>query len=284
MSSADDGAAPPFLPMVPPAQVSAVAVTSSEESVRTADVQRARLAASVLLIRDDEQGLEIFLQRRAAGMVFAPAVTAFPGGSVDRRDHEGPVPWSGPTAEWWSARFDCEQGQASALVCAAVRETFEECGVLLAGTAGFLADRCEDDLAGVRRRFVEGRQSIRELLEMRGWVLRADMLRPWANWITPEARPRRYDTRFFLAAYPPGQVADSLTTEATTAYWVRPTDALKAADEGSIQLMLPTRRCLEDLADSADVSAAFESAARRPIKPITPVITIRDGVEVVTVP
>ena len=110
------------------------------------------------------------------------------------------------------------------------------------------------------------------------------MLRPWANWITPEARPRRYDTKFFLAVCPSRQVADSLTSEATAASWVRPREALEAADEGSIQLMLPTRRCLEDLADLADVSAAFRCAEQRSIKSIMPVITIRDGVEVVTVP
>lgn len=244
----------------------------------------ARLAASVLLIRDGECGVETFLQRRAAGMAFAPDVTAFPGGGVSLRDYESPVPWSGPNPEWWSDRFNCDQAQAAASVCAAVRETLEECGVLLAGAVEAAGEHSVRDRAAARRHLVDDRESIRRVLEMNHWVLRADLLRPWANWITPEERPRRYDTKFFLASCPPGQEADSLTTEATAASWVRPREALEAAGQGSIQLMLPTRRCLEDLADVPDVSAAFERADRRRIKAIMPVITVRDGVEVVSVP
>jgi hypothetical protein len=109
------------------------------------------------------------------------------------------------------------------------------------------------------------------------------MLRPWANWITPESRPRRYDTNFFLAACPSTQVADPQTTEATAVCWVGP-GAPEAADEGVIQLMLPTRRCLEELTDLADAPAAFQRAEQRTIKADIAMITIRDGLEVVRVP
>src|SRR5579884_1454828 len=95
-----------------------------------------RPAATVMLLRDTGAGLEVFLQRRAKAMAFAPSVTVFPGGGVDDRDQRmAEAWWYGPPPSWWAGRFGCDEGLAAALVCAAVRETFEECGVLLAGSA-----------------------------------------------------------------------------------------------------------------------------------------------------
>src|SRR5206468_2840260 len=94
-----------------------------------------RDAATVLLVRDRPDGLEVFLQHRVRGMPFAGGMTVFPGGGVDARDADTSIAWTGPQPDWWAARFGCDTGLARALVCAAVRETFEEAGVLLAAPA-----------------------------------------------------------------------------------------------------------------------------------------------------
>ncbi|GAB3915097.1 hypothetical protein GCM10029964_127720 [Kibdelosporangium lantanae] len=90
-------------------------------------------AATVVLLRDTDTGVEAFLLRRVMGMAFAGGMTVFPGGGVDKRDADTAIAWTGPSAAWWAERFSCDVPLARALVCAAVRETFEESGVLLAG-------------------------------------------------------------------------------------------------------------------------------------------------------
>jgi 8-oxo-dGTP pyrophosphatase MutT (NUDIX family) len=238
-----------------------------------------------MLLRDGEHGLEVFLQRRAVGMAFAPDVVAFPGGSVDERDQRCPLSWRGPEPSWWAQRLGCAEGGATALVCAAVRELFEECGVLLAATsagAPLPADRRE--LADLRRRLEADRVPLVDLLDAKGWTIRADFLSPWSNWITPEVRPRRYDTRFFVAGVPEGQSADGSTTEAAAVQWCRPREALESSAAGDMRLMLPTRSCLEELTDIPDVAAALHTGHTRPINPIMPTITTRDGQETVTLP
>ncbi len=92
-----------------------------------------RQAATVLLLRDGAPGLEVYLLRRTKGMPFAGGMTAYPGGGVDPRDGDAEVAWSGPSPARWAAAFGCDERLARELVCAAVRETFEEAGVLLAG-------------------------------------------------------------------------------------------------------------------------------------------------------
>ena len=123
----------------------------------------------------------------------------FPGGGVDPSDGTADVRWSGPSPAWWAERFGVDEARAKALVCAAVRETFEECGVLLAGPT---EDTVVADTAGYAeaRRQLESRElSFADFLTRENLVLRADLLRPWANWITPVQEGRRYDTRFFVA-------------------------------------------------------------------------------------
>lgn len=236
-----------------------------------------RDAATVMLVRDAE-GLEVLLQRRAGGMAFAGGMTAFPGGGVDPRDGDGDIAvsscWAGPPPSWWAERFACSTSLATALVCAAVRETFEECGVLLAGRD---ADSTVDDARNYHRerRALETRElSLTEFLTDAGLVLRADLLRPWANWLTPEAEPRRYDTRFFLAALPEGQRADDVTTEAVDAVWRTPGAALAEWAGGERFLLPPTWVALSELDAFADVGTAL--AEVRTINRIIPRL-VRDG-------
>ena len=174
-----------------------------------------RDAATVALVRDGDAGLEVFLLHRVTGMAFAGGMTVFPGGGVDERDSDATIAWAGPQPAWWAGKLGVAEPLARALVCAAVRETFEECGVLLAGPT---ADTVVPDTTGyraARQSLVDREFSMAEFLAAQGLVLRADLLVPWSNWITPEQEPRRYDTRFFAAALPEGQRADGATTEAS---------------------------------------------------------------------
>lgn len=244
-----------------------------------------RDAATVVLMRDGAGGPEVFLLRRVRGMAFAAGMTVFPGGAVDPRDAEADVGWVGPPPTEWTAPFDADEALARALLCAAVRETFEESGVLLAGpSAGEVCAPVgpdwEADRVGLERRDF----SLAELLARRGLALRADLLRPWAHWITPpqESVRRRYDTRFLVAALPPGQATRAVTSEAEVVEWVRPADALAEHRRGERPLMPPTIITLEEVVgfgSVADVLAADRTPGR-----IEPVLTLVDGAPVVTLP
>jgi 8-oxo-dGTP pyrophosphatase MutT (NUDIX family) len=231
-------------------------------------------AATVVLLRDTDAGLEAFLLRRVIGMAFAGGMSVFPGGGVDRRDADAAVAWAGPDAEWWAAKYDCPVPLARALVCAAVRETFEESGVLLAGPSPSSVVTDTRPFAAARQSLVDREFSLAEFLADAGLVLRADLLQPWANWITPPEEPRRYDTKFFIAALPDGQRADGSTSEADHAEWRRPEDAIALWKAGERGLLPPTWMTLADLAELPTVADAM--AADRTISKIIPKV-IRDG-------
>jgi 8-oxo-dGTP pyrophosphatase MutT (NUDIX family) len=238
-----------------------------------------RDAATVVLLRDTDQGLEAFLLRRAAAMAFAAGMTVFPGGGVDKRDAETSVRWAGPEPRRWGDWFRADESGGRALVCAAVRETFEESGVLLAGT-GTEVVKDASGYAEARQALVSRELSLASFLRDAGLTLRADLLRPWAHWITPAQEKRRYDTRFFVAVLPEGQHADGATTEAESAGWQRPEDALADAEEGRSMLLPPTWHTLTELAKFSSVADVL--AVEREIVPITPtIVPDGDGVRVV---
>jgi 8-oxo-dGTP pyrophosphatase MutT (NUDIX family) len=225
-----------------------------------------RPAATVMLIREQpesQDGISVFLMRRHAAMEFAAGVMVFPGGGVDDRDRNAPIAWAGPPPSWWAQRFGTDTELAEALVCAAARETFEECGVLFAGPADD-----PDGIGGLVRNasaYRESRQaladrtlSFADFLRRENLVLRADLLRPWANWVTPEAeRTRRYDTYFFVGALPEGQRADGDNTESDRAEWTTPQAAIADFEAGRCFLLPPTWTQLDSLAGRtvADVMA-----------------------------
>lgn len=230
-------------------------------------------AATVVLARDSADGLEVFLLRRVMGMAFAGGMTVFPGGGVDRRDADVSN-WAGPEPAWWAERFGCDVPLARALVCAAVRETFEESGVLLAGPDGDSVVSDAEPFHGVRQDLVDRKISLAGFLADAGLVLRADLLSPWANWVTPEAEPRRYDTRFFLAALPDGQRADGVTSEAVDADWQRPSEAIADWKHGRRGLLPPTWMTLAELAECTGLSDAM--TRERTVDKIIPKV-VRDG-------
>jgi 8-oxo-dGTP pyrophosphatase MutT (NUDIX family) len=236
-----------------------------------------RPAATVLLVRDRDGGPEVYLLRRTASMSFAAGFFVFPGGSVDDRDRDlPPEAWVGPPPTQWADRLGCDTSLAQALVCAAVRETFEESGVVLAGAdrESVVADTSGEDWEADRIALLDRSLSLAQLLRRRDLMLRADLLRPWAHWITPEVEPKRFDTRFFVAALPEGQRTRDVGGEADRVVWMRPNDALDRERRGELSMLPPTIAALTGLADCADVAAVLRAGDEREISPVLPKIRL----------
>ncbi|MDS1270007.1 NUDIX hydrolase [Lipingzhangella sp. LS1_29] len=249
---------------------------------------RPRDSATVMLLRSVAEpagsGFEVYLLRRASSMAFAPGAHAFPGGGVDRRDVELAPGWTGPSPQVWAQRLGVDTATARALVCAAVRETFEESGVLLAGpsTRELVADTRDEAWERDRRALLDRSLSLAELLARRGLVLRSDLLCPWSRWITPRGQPRRFDTRFFAAALPAGQQARDVGGEADRAAWYAPAAALSAWKRGELPMLPPTMISLRQLAEYTAVTEVL--AAHRDLTPIEPELDRVDGRERVLLP
>ncbi len=235
-----------------------------------ASVAPTRDASTVVLLRDGATGPEVYLLRRAGTMAFAAGMYVFPGGSVDPRDDEPADAWAGPVPARWAGWLGCPEPLALALVRAAVRETFEESGVLLAGPDGgsVVADTTGDDLESDRLALLDRSASMAEVLSRRGLVLRSDLLRPWAHWITPEFEPKRFDTRFFVAAVPPGQLARDVSGEADATVWLPVRDAVAGHETGQLAMLPPTIESLRDIAPHATVDDVL--AAPRDVRPVMP--------------
>ncbi|GLX05771.1 NUDIX domain-containing protein [Microbispora sp. NBRC 16548] len=242
----------------------------------------ARDAATVVLLRDDP--LEVYLLRRKATMAFAAGAYVFPGGSVDPRDADHTVAWAGPPPAAWGEVFRADESTARGLVCAAVRETFEESGVLLAGPGAdtVVTDTTGPDWEADRLALIARTLSFAEFLDRRGLVLRSDLLKAWAHWITPVVEPRRFDTRFFVAALPPGQRTRDVGGEASGVAWMRPRDALAAARAGTAHMLPPTFRTLAEMA--AFESAGDVLACPRSITTVLPEAAEVDGRMVLMIP
>lgn len=236
-----------------------------------------RAAATVALVRDGEGGLEVYLLRRVQGMAFAPGMHVFPGGSVDVRDIEHEVDWSGPSPGLLAVALGCDEAGVRALVCAAARETFEESGVVLAGPSAWsvVPDTTGPDWERDRLALLRGEMSFAALLTQRSLLLRADLLKPWAHWVTPEFEPRRYDTRFFVARLPAGQRSRDVGGEADEVAWWPVRQALRSHEEGTLAMLPPTAETLRELTVYDNVADVL--AAERSPKPLMPRLVDRGG-------
>ena len=234
----------------------------------------ARDAATVVILRE---GPEVYLLRRKASMAFAAGAYVFPGGSVDPRDTDHALAWTGPSPAEWAATFATDEKTARGLVCAAVRETFEESGVLLAGPGpdSIVADTTGEDWEADRLALIAHELSFADFLNGRGLVLRSDLLKAWAHWITPEAETRRFDTRFFVAALPQGQRTRDVGGEADKVLWLSAATAIEQGARQEINLMPPTHRTLSEMSAYASVEEVF--AAPREIVTYMPRIIEKDG-------
>ncbi|WP_328398308.1 NUDIX domain-containing protein [Streptomyces sp. NBC_00390] len=226
-------------------------------------------AATVMLLRDTADGAVVHMLRRRTSMAFAGGAYAYPGGGVDPRD-DRPVRWAGPSLESWADRLGTDRASAQAIVCAAVRETYEEAGVLLAGSTEdtVVGDTTGDDWEADRQALVDRELSFADFLDRRGLVLRSDLLGAWARWITPEFEPRRYDTWFFVAALPEGQRTRNASTEADRMVWIRPAEAAAGYDKGDLLMMPPTIATLRTLQPYGTAAAALAAAAARDLTPV----------------
>jgi 8-oxo-dGTP pyrophosphatase MutT (NUDIX family) len=238
-----------------------------------------RRAATVMLLKDGPTGTVVHMLRRRASMAFAGGAYAYPGGGVDPRDDEHHIHWAGPTRAWWAARLGVDETTAQAIVCAAVRETYEEAGVLLAGpTPGsVVGDTTGAEWEADRAALVARDLSFAGFLERRGLVLRSDLLGAWTRWITPEFEPRRYDTWFFVAALPEGQRTRNASTEADRTVWIRPQDAADGYDKGELLMMPPTIATLRQLTAYGSAAEALAAAPGRDLTPVLAQARLVDG-------
>ncbi|MEE1784024.1 NUDIX hydrolase [Streptomyces sp. SP17BM10] len=227
----------------------------------------AKPAATVVLLRDAATGPEAYLLRRRTSMAFAAGMYAYPGGGVDPRDGEAELAWAGPGPEEWARRLGVDARTAQAVVCAAVRETFEEAGVLLAGPdARSIAE--PRDWSAERAALEAHELSFADFLRAHGLVLRSDLLGGWARWITPEFEERRYDTWFFVAALPSGQRAALEVGEADRVAWMTPAEAVRGYDEGRFGMLPPTVTVLRELSAVPSAAEALTAAGRRALDPV----------------
>lgn len=224
-----------------------------------------RDAATVVLLRDGADEVDVWLLTRVDQMVFAAGTTVFPGGRVDSADSG--LPWSGRPPDVLAARLGCDALVARALIGAAVRETFEEAGVLLTDPPAGVPD------VSILAADVEtGRIQFGDLLRDRELGVAPDLLHPWARWITPVGEVRRYDTRFFVAALPDGATPADLTSESSTAGWFPARAALAEGERGERILMPPTVAVLQSIAAYPTVSAVLAAADARDLTPVAPVL------------
>ena len=248
----------------------------ADGSLRPAEPRR---AATVMLLKDTATGTVVHMLRRRSSMAFAGGAYAYPGGGVDPRDDEHQIHWAGPTRAWWAARLGVDETTAQAIVCAAVRETYEEAGVLLAGPTAesVVGDTTGAEWEADRAALVARELSFAEFLERRGLVLRSDLLGAWTRWITPEFEPRRYDTWFFVAALPEGQRTRNASTEADRTVWIRPQDAADGYDKGELLMMPPTIATLRQLTAYGTAADALAAAPDRDLTPVLAQARLVDG-------
>lgn len=237
----------------------------------------ARPAATIVLLRDGDGGPEVLLLRRNRSAGFVPGAYVFPGGRVDGADADPEVVarLDGLDAEGAARRLELADADPPALAyyLAAIREAFEETGILVAHDAASAAPPTAEestDVHALRDALMAERISFAGVLDRLGCRLDGTAVEYLAHWITPEAEPRRYDTRFFAAKVRPGAHALVDEREMTDALWVTPADALRRCRAGSLPMVFPTIRTLEELASFPTVDAVLAHLRARRIPTILP--------------
>jgi 8-oxo-dGTP pyrophosphatase MutT (NUDIX family) len=230
----------------------------------------ARPAATIMLVRDGASGLEVFMTVRHHAIEFASGALVFPGGRVEDSDDRIAVE-AGLQADRVGPGF----------FVAGIRETFEECAILLArprGTDALVgAERVAGIAAAFKDRVDKDHAAFAELLAAEDLAPAADLLVPFAHWITPSTQRKRFDTVFFLAAAPADQIGRHDGAEAVDSVWINPAEAVSAAAAGRYKLLFPTQMNLLKLARHASVADALAAARRAPLVTVEPVMVASEG-------
>jgi 8-oxo-dGTP pyrophosphatase MutT (NUDIX family) len=242
---------------------------AGEDALRMSDTPQtpvhARPAATVVILRDAADGIEVFMVERHREIEFASGALVFPGGKVDAEDAD---------PAWGELAAEALPNPGRDLFVAAGRETFEEAGLMLArrrGTREIVDADAADRLVGAHRtRLLSGETTFLDIVRGEGLVLAADLMLPFAHWITPERVPKRFDTHFFLVAAPVSQLGAHDGAESVEGIWIAPSRALADAQAGARTLVFATRMNLAKLARYRTVAEAVAATRSNPVVTVMP--------------
>ena len=232
-------------------------------------------AATILLLRDDP--FEVLMVRRHHQIDFASGALVFPGGKTHAGDKD--PAWEGHVVGWTSVAAHKRE-----LRIAAVREAFEESGILLAVHEDGRPFDGDPRAAEARDSIARDQASFLELVKTLGLRLDLDALSVFAQWITPDMVPKRFDTFFYVAVAPKDQLATCDGYETVDAEWIHPNEALRLADAGERTIIFPTKMNLKLLAEASSAEDAISQARARKLVPVLPKMEVRDGVRMLTIP
>ena len=212
-------------------------------------------AATVMIVRDTQVGLEVFMVVRHHQIDFASGALVFPGGKIDKPDFD-----AGLRAH--CAGADGLDDRELAFRVGSIREAYEECGILLArekGSDAFVSAERLQEMSSWRDRFNNRDATMRDFAEAENLEFGVDALGHFAHWVTPDMMKKRFDTHFYLARAPEDHIGAHDGSESVDSVWITPVQALKDAEAGARTIIFPTRMNIEKLAKSANVDAALAS-------------------------
>jgi 8-oxo-dGTP pyrophosphatase MutT (NUDIX family) len=252
-------------------------------------VANPRPAATVVVLRDNSSGPEVFMVRRHADTAFMGGAHVFPGGRVDQADDDGDESWCDGVAHAAQQLPDLPAAAAVAYHVAAARELFEEAGVLLArdahGAFVSLAGPADHERLKQDRTRVHGHQTtLRAVIERERLRLALDTLVLFAHWVTPPIDTRQFDTRFFMTRVPPHQTPAHDDTETTHSVWITPSAAIAQSQRGDIVLPPPTWSTIRELEPFRSVDDALAWARRRRVVSRQPLLLEQDGLRMLLAP
>ena len=241
-------------------------------------VPEAAPAATVVLLRETPAGISTYLMRRTTTMAFAAGMHVFPGGRIDAQDYDGEIGIRGPID---AVRMNADEPSARALIVGAIREVFEETGVLLAvdeqGDWPIIDDTWDADRNAVDADSAQ----FAHVLQRRGLHIDTSLLPLWGHWITPEVETRRYDVRFYAAVVPAHHPVRDVSGEADHVRWITPTEGLAAYARGELAMLPPTVATLRELSELTSVGDLASHAQQRIVQPLLPRPRLSEAGEVV---
>ena len=230
-------------------------------------------AATILVLRDDPT-FEVLMVQRHHQIEFASGALVFPGGKTHEGDHD--PAWAQACVGW-----DAVEPEQRPLRIAAVREVFEEAGLLLGATRALDPAACE---LSARQAVDRGELPFLKVVQDLGEKVDLTALTPFARWITPPLTPKRYDTWFYVARAPADQLALCDGRETVDAVWIAPAEAVRMALSGERKVVFPTRMNLQLLAEASDAQDAITRAKARRLVTVEPQVQARPDGRVLVLP